>query len=151
MNTSDGIKAIMSELIIGYRVLQALLQKERGCLINLNTSQIEDLSKEKDTIVMRLKLLEDERKRLLKNYYLEKGIQGEIDIQMLFRAAGDESFETLRLQLTSLIQSIAELNEFNKILIDRSINFFKNTIGFLDSAGLSINYVQKANVLSREV
>lgn len=151
MNTSDGIKAIMSELIIGYRVLQSLLQKERGCLINLNTSQIEDLSKEKDTIVMRLKLLEDERRRLLKNYYLEKGIQGEIDIQMLFKAAGDESFEPLRLQLTSLIQSIAELNEFNKILIDRSINFFKNTIGFLDSAGLNINYVQKANMLSREV
>lgn len=151
MNTSDGIKAIMSELISGYRVLQTLLQKERGCLINLNASQIEDLSKEKDTIVMRLKLLEGERKRLLKNYYLEKGIQGEIDLQMLFKVAGDESFEPMRLQLTSLIQSIAELNEFNKILIDRSVNFFKNTIGFLDSAGLNINYVQKANMLSREV
>lgn len=151
MNTSDGIKAIMSELITGYNVLQTLLQKERACLINLNAAQIEDLSKEKDTIVMRLKLLEDERKRLLKNYYIEKGIQGEMDLRIFYKLTGDDSFESLRLKLISLIQSIAELNEFNRILIDRSVNFFKNTIGFLDSSGLNINYAQKANMLSREV
>ncbi len=150
MNTSDGIKAIMSELINGYSVLQILLQKERLYLVNLHTSQIEDLLKEKDTIVMRLKLLENERKRLLKKYYIENGIRGEIDQSILFKIDGDDSFESLRLQLLSLIQSIAELNEFNRILIDRTNFFFKNTIGFFESTGLKINSPQKPNMLSME-
>ncbi len=150
MNTLDGINAIMTELVAGYTVLQSLLQKERASLINLNVSQIEDLSKEKDTILIRLKLLENERMRLLKNYYIEKGIQGEIDLLVIYKINGDESFESLRLKLISLIQSIAELNEFNSILIDRSINFFKNSIGFLGSSGINIDYNHKASMLSKE-
>lgn len=150
MKTSDSIKAIMSELISGYSVLQVLLQKERLCLINLNATQIEDLLKEKDTIVMRLKLLEEERRRLLRKYYIENGIKGELDKSILFKIDGDDSFESLRLQLLSLLQSIAELNEFNRILIDRTNLFFRNTIVFLESAGINLNPPHKTNKLSRE-
>ena len=150
MKTFEAIKAVMSEQISGYRILQSLLQKERVCLVNLNLSQIEDLSKEKDTIIIRLRLLEEERKRLLKNYYLEEGVKEEVDIQKLFKESRDDSFETLRLQIISLLQGIAELNEFNRILIDRSMNFFKNTINFLDSTGMNMSYQQKTHMISRE-
>lgn len=150
MNALDGIKAIMTELVAGYSVLLSLLQKERESLINLNVSRIEDLSKEKDTILIRLKLLENERMRLLKNYYIEKGIEGELDPLIFSKINGDESLESLRLQLISLIQSISELNAFNRIIVDRSINFFKNSIGFLSSSGMNVDYTQKASMLSKE-
>lgn len=150
MNTPDSIKEILTEQISGYHMLQCLLQREKICLININLSQIEDLSKEKDTIVMRLRLLEEERKKLTKKYFADKGIYGEINLNMLSKDTGDDAYEAMRLQIISLLQSLAELNEFNRILIDRSVNFLKNAVGFLDSAGLKVNYAQRAQMMSRE-
>ncbi len=151
MSSPDSIKEILTEQISGYHMLQCLLQREKICLINISLSQIEDLSKEKDTIVMRLRLLEEERKRLLKKYFADKGIYQETNLNMLSKDTSDDAFDAMRLQIISLLQSIAELNEFNRILIDRSVNFLKNAVGFLDSAGLNLNYPQKVNKISRGV
>ncbi|MCX8031324.1 MAG: flagellar protein FlgN [Thermodesulfovibrionales bacterium] len=150
MKTSDSIKSIMRELIESYSVLQVLLQKERLCLVNLNVSEIEGLLKEKDTVVMRLKLLEAERKRLLRRYYLENGIDGEVDQSILFKLDDDEVFESLRLQLISLIQSISELNEFNKILIERTNLFLKNSINVFENSTVNIPSIAKSKTLSLE-
>lgn len=151
MTTADSIKYILAEQISAYTMLQSLLQQEKICLINLNLSQLEVCSKEKDTILMRLRLLEDERKRLFKEYSVQKGLSGMINLDMLSKDTSDESFEAMRLQIISLIQNIAELNEFNRIFIDRSVNFFKNAVGFLESVGLNINSSQKNQMISREV
>ena len=151
MTVTDCIKDILTEQITAYSMLQSLLQREKICLINVNHSEIEVCSKEKDTILIRLRLLEDERKRLLKKYSVQKGISGEVNLNMLYQDTGDDSFESMRLQIISLLQNITELNEFNRILIDRSVNLFKNTLGFLDSAGFDTNNVQKVRIISREV
>lgn len=151
MTTADSIKYILIEQISAYNMLRSLLQREKICLINLNLSEIEVCTKEKDTILMRLRLLEDERKRLLREYSAQKGFSGNITLNSLSKDTGDISFESMRLQIISLIQSIAELNEFNRVFIDRSVNFFKNIVGFLESTGLDFNHSHKNQMLSREV
>ncbi len=151
MTTADSIKNILKEQISAYNMLQTVLQREKICLINLNHSEIEVCSKEKDTILIRLRLLEEERKRLLDKYSSQKGLSGGINLNTLSRDTGDDSFEEMRLQIISLIQSIAELNEFNRIFIDRSAVFFKNALAFLDSAGMNINLSQKIQMVSKEV
>ncbi|MCX7913277.1 MAG: flagellar protein FlgN [Thermodesulfovibrionales bacterium] len=152
MNTKDSLRVIITELISGYYVLQTLLQRERENLINLNIPQIEALSKEKDTVLMRLRLLEEERKRLLRNYFIEREIRGDLERDLVDKILmEEESLKPLLLKWISLIQSIAELNEFNRAVIDRSLNFFKNTIGYLDMVGVNTFYHLKANTISKEV
>lgn len=151
MNYKDSLKVIMKELISGYTVLQCLLQREKECLINLNVSQFESLSKEKDTVVMRLRLLEEEKKRLLKNYCIDSNINSDPNHEALNKIlTEDASLQPLLLQLISLIQNIRELNEFNRILVDRSITFHQNALAFLQSRGIFTNHSIGNNTISKE-
>lgn len=149
MKTIEAIKSILIEQINGYRSLMNILQRERACLLNFNPSGIENLSKEKDNLVLKLRLLEEERLRLLDNYSKEAGIDGELSLNRLYDITGDDAFKVIRLQFISLIQAISELNEFNRILIDRSLNFLKGATNVFDS--YKIAGLRTAGVFSREV
>lgn len=151
MNTAERIHHILTEQINAYRMLLDVLQRERECLVNLKPEVVETLSKEKDTIVLKLRLLEEERLRLAGVFAQEKGIAGELTLQRLCEVTGDNGFSHKRSQLISLLQGISEFNEFNKILIERSANFVRRTLSFLDSYGLPAKKNQPGSVVSREV
>jgi hypothetical protein len=151
MSTADTIKNLLVEQIDGYRSLLDLLQRERECLLNLDASGVESISKEKDTTVMRLRLIEEERVRLVGKFSRENMIGGETNLQMLSEITKDDTFRTLRLQLISLLQGIEELNAFNKVLIGRSLNFIKNSMGFLESFGVGAGRSNSGSFFSREI
>ncbi len=151
MKTADTIKSLLVEQIDGYRSLLDLLQRERECLLNLDANGVESISKEKDTTIMRLRLIEEERGRLVNKFSREKMISGEANLQILSEMTGDDTFQTLRLQLISLLQSIEELNAFNKVLIGRSLNFIKNSMAFLESFGVGIGRSNSGSIFSKEI
>ena len=151
MRITDSLKSILTEQIKSYRVLLELLQRERECLINLDANEVENLSKEKDTILLRLRLLEEERIRLIKKYSADNIISGNVSLQSLSELTADNDFHLMRLQLTSLLQSIQELNNFNMILIERSLHFVRHSVGFLESFGLNINQYNTGVMLSKEI
>jgi flagellar biosynthesis/type III secretory pathway chaperone len=151
MSIPDRIKDILGEQIKGYRTLLEVLQRERECLVHLNPEGVETLAKEKDTIMLKLRLLEEERVRLVRSFAEETGSTGDMTLQRLHEMTGDAAYSRLRSQLISLVQAISELNEFNKILIERSSNFVRRTLGFLDSFNLSVDRKKTGSVLSREV
>lgn len=132
MKTLDALKSILIEQINGYRALMNILQRERAYLLNFNPQGIEDLSKEKDNMVLKLRLLEEERIRLVDIFFREKDIDGDRGINRLYEITGDEDFKVIRLQYISLIQAISELNEFNRILIERSLNFLKGATSIFE-------------------
>jgi hypothetical protein len=151
MKTADAIKSILLEQIDGYRSLLDLLQRERESLLNLDAAGVEGISKEKDTTVIRLRLIEEERVRLMKKFALENMISGEIGLQRLAGITKDDTFQIHRLQLVSLLQSIEELNAFNMVLIGRSLNFIKNSRVFFESCGLDMDRLNSGTLLSREI
>jgi hypothetical protein len=151
MRIIDSIKSILTEQITSYRVLLELLQRERECLINLDANGVENLSKEKDTTLLRLRLLDEERIRLLKKYSADNAIIGNVSLQSLFELTADNDFQLIRSQLTSLLQSIQELNDFNMILIDRSLSIVRHSVGFLESFGLHMNPNNTGIMLSKEI
>lgn len=151
MRIIDTIKNILIEQINSYRALLELLQKEREYLINLDANGIENLSKEKDTIVLRLRLLEEERIRLLKKYSTDNAINGSINLLRLSEFTADNDFQLMRSQLTSLLQSIQELNDFNMILIERSLHLVRHSVVFLESFGLHMNQNNTGVMLSKEI
>jgi flagellar biosynthesis/type III secretory pathway chaperone len=151
MRITDSIKSILIEQIKSYRVLLELLQRERECLINLDANEVENLSKEKDTILLRLRLLEEERIRLIKKYSADNTNSGNVSLQSLAELTADNDFQLMRSQLTSLLQSIQELNDFNMILIERSLSAVRHSVGFLESFGLHVNQNNTGLMLSKEI
>ena len=151
MSIVDNIKSILSEQIAAYRTLVEILRRERECLVNFNPAGVESLSKEKDTIVLKLRLLEEERSRLVRAFAESHTIGDQAAFQKLVEVTGDDTFPRLRLQLTSLLQSIMELNGFNRVLIERSSSVVRNALSFLGSIGVNVSTNQTGGHFSREV
>ncbi|HYA85699.1 MAG TPA: flagellar protein FlgN [Nitrospirota bacterium] len=151
MSTDENIKTILTEQVSGYRTLLDILQRERECLLHFNAPEVETLSKEKDTVVLKLKLLEEERIRLVKSFVAEHDVDEQAAFQTLSRVTGDHSFQRLRMQLISLLQSITELNGFNRVLIERSVTVVKNALNFLGSIGVTVQSSKSGSRLTREV
>jgi hypothetical protein len=151
MNLAESIKSILSEQVAGYRILLEILRRERECLVQIDPAGVETLSKEKDTIVLKLRLLEEERIRLVRAFAKNLGIDERSALEKLAEVTGDNDFQRLRLQLISLLQGIMELNDFNRVLIERSSAVIKNALNFLGSLGVSLQGNSKGALLSREV
>ncbi len=182
MTSVEAITNILNEQVNSYKMLLDLLQRERACLLDFNAEGVEELSKEKDTLVLRLRLLEEERIRLMRKFSDEtihatsctkddennpplvkggeegfekvssnkRGFVGDMSLQRLWELTGDNTFQDMRSKLISLLQSIEELNEFNRLLIERSLGYIKSTANFFGSFGLSCNPKGKGALLSRE-
>ena len=133
MTSDKMILNILEEQLRSYKLFHDLLIKERECLVKIDPAKVEEISKEKDTVIMRLRLLEEERQRLVRKFTDENNIEGEVNLKELSRVTGNDSYKMLRSQLLSVLQSIAEMNKFNSILIDRSINYLKMTSNFVGS------------------
>ncbi|MCJ7833700.1 MAG: flagellar protein FlgN [Deltaproteobacteria bacterium] len=156
----ETIKKVLSEQVQGWRLLSELLQREKVCLVNLQMEGIEALTKEKDILVLKLRLLEEERKRIIDIFILEnfpdistEGIAPQkISLLKLAELTGETIFLEMRSKLISLSQGIKELNDLNKIMIDRTLGFLKQNNTFLGmyfpgAAPLG----EKGRLLSREI
>ncbi len=132
------IKAVLEEQIREYKNLLALLRRERQCLIDFDEEGVEELAKQKDTSVLKLRLLEQERLRLIEEFYGAHGDgagETNFSLQELSRVTGDGGFIEMRRLVISLLQGIQELNEFNRILIARSLHFVSDSLSFMGKAG----------------
>ncbi|RJQ45416.1 MAG: flagellar protein FlgN [Nitrospiraceae bacterium] len=133
MTSDRAIINILEEQVNTYKRLLDLLEEERQCLVSINAEKIEEISKVKDTVVMRLRLLEEERIRLMKKFAEDNGILNGINLDDLGRHTGNGAFSELRSRMLSILQNIDEMNKVNSILIDRSLRYIKTTASFFHS------------------
>ena len=133
MTSDKAIVSILREQVNSYKILLNLLNDERKSLIEIDADRIENISKEKDTVVMRLRLLEEERQRLISKFAEDKGVDYNITLLELGNLTENSLIPELRSQLLSLLQSIEEMNRFNSLLIDRSIQHIKTSSSFFNS------------------
>lgn len=146
MTSVEAIKNILSDQVEGYKELLELLKKEKACLIDLNADCVEELSKSKDVLVLRLRLLEEERVRLMQDFGDSK-----INLVTLGELTGNTVFLEIRSKLVSLFQSIDELNQCNKALIERSLTHIKNNLQFFAFFGIGSPGAEKGVFLSGEM
>jgi hypothetical protein len=159
VKTAADIKKVLTLQIEGYKVLFELLKKERENLVDFNEQGVESLSKEKYTQTLKLRLLEEERLRLMKKFVTEVNdissehghtASMEMNLNTLAEITGDVDFNGIRTMLKSLLQSIEELNEFNKLLIDRSLKYVRHNINFLNIHGVNPTVGKTGVFLARE-
>ncbi len=133
MTSDKAILSILKEQITAYKILLDLLNREKVSLVDINAEKVEEISKEKDTVVMRLRLLEEERVRLINKYAGDHGLPSNLNLEEIANHTGDLTFSVLRSQMLSLLQSIEEMNKFNSILINRSLKYIRTTTNFFNS------------------
>ncbi len=150
MTSEKALTDILKEQINAYKVLNELLKKERKCLIDIESEKVEEISKEKDTVIMKLRLLEEERQRLTMQCADHNGLGSDINLEELGKATGNKEFPDLRSQLLSLLQSIEEMNRFNSILIDRSLNYLRTNTKFFSIFKSENNSQTTGMLLSKE-
>lgn len=150
MTSDTAIISILREQVKTYKVLHDLLSRERSSLINIEAEKVEAISKEKDTVIMRLRLLEEERQRLIRRFAEDNGFNTDINLDELGRVTGNNIFSDLRSSMLSLLQGIEEMNRFNSILIERSLNHLKTTTNFFSLFKKEHNTQSTGVLLSKE-
>jgi flagellar biosynthesis/type III secretory pathway chaperone len=150
MNHTDALKSTLQEQLNAYSDLLDLLKEERACLVEIQPAEIERISKEKDTVVMRLRLLEEERQRLTLDFARMNGLSEDINLDEIGRFTGDRIFHDLRSRLLSILQGIEEMNRFNSVLIDRSLQYVRTATGFFNSFGKGTGTASTGVLLSKE-
>ena len=153
MSHLSSMKVILREQETCCKALVGLLQRERSHLVDLDVRAVEELTKEKDTLLLRLRFLDEERQRLVsalsKEYPMQNG--EELTLRALAESAGDAELSEIRLKLVSLAQSINDLNSFNRYLIDRSLSNARSARGVFDAFGdWSPEYAASGTLLSKE-
>ena len=150
MTSDKAIISILQEQIKTYKVFHDLLNRERACLVKIDSEKVDEISKVKDTVIMKLRLLGEERQRLIKQYAEDNGFEIDINLDKLGQLTGNTAFHEMRSQLLSLLQSIEEMNRFNSILIDRSLNHIKTTTNFFNLFKKENNPNSTGVLLSKE-
>jgi hypothetical protein len=160
MKRLEAIKKVLGEQIQGCRQMLDLLQREKVCLLDLQLDGIEAITKEKDILVLKLRLLEEERIRLF-DRLIDENPQGiltkfrdpdKITLQRLAEVTGEIIFRDMRSKLISLSQSIKELNDLNKGMIDRTLSFLRKNNNFLGTFYPGAAVMEgKGGLLSREM
>lgn len=162
MNAVDAMKAVLREQLRCCRSLLSVLQKERARLVDFDVAGIEELAKEKDTLLLQIRLLDEERARLAARVGGEAarttdhcGAPNEsprpegadMTLKRLAELTGDPALSELRLALKSLLESIEDLNGFNRVLIERSLDTLRAGAGFLGALGASAAGAKAAGAL----
>ncbi len=154
MNGTGAIARILSDLTGSYLTLRDLLEAERQSLHDLDASAVEELSKRKDTALMRIRLLEEERARLTSKFaheHPEACMQSPVSLRRIAEHTGDAALEAQRSMLMSIVQACSELNSVNKVLIERSLRYVRNSTRFFESLGIAtVSADRPGRLLSKE-
>lgn len=129
-------KNLLSEL---YRIVS----EERDAIVGLNSSELERILREKETVIMKLSLWEKEREKLLSEHALQdKPLSVILETPVLKDSA---ELRKLYESMKSLLESTSEIQKINEQLIDRSIVYIGTALKFLENFG-----IQPRQTLSKE-
>ena len=148
----DSLLAVLRKDMAVYRELQANLNEKREVLIRPSLEQLTESNSKTEACVFKAKRLEEVRTDIVKKIAGSLDRQ-EKDITLTFLSSyvdGRRNTE-LRAQqsaLRSIITSINEINEKNKVLLEYSLSYVSNTMNFINNLlSTGANYLKTGKLL----
>ena len=139
MKTNYLLEKLISLLNEEYSLYQALLmvlQKERKALVNSHLARVTDCTKEKENLILKIRVLEEQRINYMDN--LAEVLKSPVQACPLAALAAlvDEPYATQLMDchtsLSALIQSIQEVNQSNKALVSHSLDLIRGSLTLLN-------------------
>ncbi len=131
------LTSLLDEEIELFEALLSVLQDENNALICAKLNKLNETCKEKENLVLKIRILEEQRIYVLQEFSELSGCSpGIITLAGLSRLAeGDNStrLTDCRSNLLSLAESIRDLNKSNRSLLNYSIGLVRTSLSFLDN------------------
>ncbi len=152
----DSLIELLQREIEVYRCVLDTVVREKSILLKPSLDSIYESNARKETLILKAKLLEEVRSGIVKKIAaaLGKPEQG-VNLSMLALAADEARGRLIRESrsiLSPLLREIQERNENNKLLLDTSLVFVRNSIHFINdllSPGTGYLETGRMNTLSR--
>ena len=120
-----------------YQLLLLVVQKENGAVVDLKLKELNEAAKEKENLLLKIQILEEQRQRMLERVADSIGcpLQGLTlsKLSQLIEEPYSTRLKECNSNLLSLIQSIQEVNNSNKSLIVHSLKLVGSSLSLLDS------------------
>jgi flagellar biosynthesis/type III secretory pathway chaperone len=129
LNTFLGL---VEEQTSFYGALLLSLQREKHAVVHSRLDDLSESSKEKESIILKIRILEEQRVTLLKKLAHSLGCPSEeVTLTQLSKMVKEPHATRLRKcssNLSALIQSIQEINETNRSLLAHSIEVVRGSL-----------------------
>lgn len=151
----DDLQTILLDEIDLYRELLSILQKEKEVMIDVSADKIMKCIKEKETLGLKLRMLEDYRITVVKRLSEKLNIPEEdIKLSRLSEIVDEpysSQFKRYSSDIRALTMSIEEVNRYNKEFIERSLVSIRSSLSILNLLNSSNpTYLQTGEVQGEE-
>ncbi len=129
---------ILNREIEVYREIRDVIIREKDILLKPSLEALHESNARKETMILKAKLLEEVRRGIVRRLAAALDLgdgDGEITLAALLEHCPGEKEEALREcreSLRCLFQDIRVRNERNRMLVDSSLLFFRDSIGFIN-------------------
>lgn len=150
----DALCNSMEEQLACYRLLFDLAQKEKQSLLHQNVAAIDELLKEKEGILSKIKQQEILRKQCIEALSHEFRLEGkELTLDRLAAFMDKPSalrLEKIKQSLTQLAGSLHKINQGNELLIQRHLGYINDIIKIFVTFGKKKSHYRKSGSLECE-
>lgn len=132
----NDLADILARNIDLYEELAAELEKEREACKMSSLGKINESLKRKETIVLRIRSIEEARQRVVEALGAQTGLGSALTISRLMEIVDEEAgnrLGSLRKRLGASIEKVNELNHFNRGLIERLMTINYNAASYLQN------------------
>jgi flagellar biosynthesis/type III secretory pathway chaperone len=121
-----------------YQSLFAVVQQEKDAVVGLNLHQLNHACKAKDNLLLKLRILEEQREQLMDKLASDLNCSPqEISLTQLSQWVEEPyagMFRKCSTDLLSLIQTLQEANQQNKALLSHSLELIHGSYNLLNNA-----------------
>jgi flagellar biosynthesis/type III secretory pathway chaperone len=132
---TQALAQVLREEIGIYRSLVDLLQEEQRGLIKADIETLEEIEKKKETIYLKIKLLEESRHDLTcKLQEFEPGVSGEVTLTKIIEGSKGCCTSDLRecqSELRTLFTAVSNLVKMNERLVGRSLDYLRGAVSIM--------------------
>jgi flagellar biosynthesis/type III secretory pathway chaperone len=118
-----------------HRSLLSLLQEERRIVVDCSTEELIQTNKEKENLVLKIRILEQSREAILRKIADKMGLSAdELTLSKLEERLKEPfatQLQTLRSKLSAILQSIGEVNQENRVFLQHSVDFVKGSLALI--------------------
>ena len=128
----DDLGLVIRQEVEQYRRLLALLRHEKGLIVRGQLQPLLDLIKQKETLTVELKVLEEARATLLDRVAARLGLEaGDLHFGRLGALAPPTHaalFDGLLQEFRLLVRQLAVANERNGVLLESSLEYIRGSL-----------------------
>lgn len=118
-----------------YGALLSVLQKEKEAVVSSDLKELNEGSKQKESLILKIRILEEQRLTLLKKLADSLGHSSQyLTLTQVYQVVDEPYSSRLRessSNLSALVQSIQEVNHTNKALLIHSIELVRGSLSLL--------------------